>query len=69
MRRRYRVLLTLGLMALSGAALAQGMGMGSGVDDLRPRADTGGPPPVTNFLLIQTGSVLLIDTGNRFLIQ
>lgn len=28
-----------------------------------------GPPPVTRFILVNTGSILLVNTGSKFLIN
>ncbi len=63
MRRRYRALLTLGLIALSGAALAQGLGFGTGSDDLYPGKGAGVAPPSHILLLVGGGGILLVGGG------
>ena len=52
------------------AGLAQGFGLGFGVEDVAARGrHSGGVAPTHSALLIDTGSKFLIDTGNVLLIQ
>ncbi len=53
-------------MLASGAALAQGMGMGMGIDDITTRAHFNRPPLACNHILSALGSKLLIETGSAF---
>lgn len=59
--RKSAVLIGLGIVALGAAALAQDMGLGSGVPELRRVAP--GPPAVPSAILVNTGVKLLVDTG------
>ncbi len=63
MHRRYRALVALALLLLSGGALAQGFGFGMGFDDQR-RAVAGPPAVIGNLLLVGGGNILLVGGGN-----
>jgi hypothetical protein len=60
-----RTLIILGLTLLAGAAYAQFNGCAPGFCS----AGTGGGGGSGNFLLSETGSALLVDTGVKFLVQ
>ncbi len=67
---RYGCCALLILLGVATGALAQGFGLGFGLDDIRrQKVGTPSPPPVGTKLLIDTGSVMLIDTGSAILIQ
>jgi hypothetical protein len=58
------------LLALAGAAQAFGLGLGNRFGRLGSfGAGSGSAPPGTNFLLVNTGSKLLANTGSAILIQ
>jgi hypothetical protein len=63
MRYRVRALLIAALIALSGAALAQGLGFGLGMDDLR--GGKGGPPAVATFWLWNTNGKIIWNTNGK----
>lgn len=69
MHRRHlaRHLLILGLLLGSGAALAQGLGLGLGFDDLVPRGGKPGPPAVETFWLWNTHGTLIWNTHGSVL--
>ncbi len=70
----HKSLILIAIIAAIGFAagsdvLAQGIGIGSGVDDSAIRSNAPGPPAVPSAFLIDTGSVMLIDTGAALLIH
>lgn len=66
MRIGYRTLLILIILSAAGIAVAQSMGGGIGVMEVKNQGGHGGgPPPGTAVcLLAQTGVKLLADTGD-----
>lgn len=58
------------LLVLATAAHGFGLGLGNRFGRLGAiGGGSGAVPPATNFLLANTGSVLLVDAGVKFLIQ
>lgn len=77
---RYALLIALDLIALTAFALAQsgyvggigsgdnigGLGGGIGFGIVSGTVGAAAPPPPASFLLINTGTILLIQTGSKF---
>jgi len=59
--------LLIGLLLAAGPVLAQGIGFGFGFDDIR--VFKAGPAAPASALLINTGNKFLINTGIVLLIQ
>lgn len=59
--RNRALLIAAGLMLLGGIALAQDMGLGMSVPEMRRVA--AGPPAVPSAILVNTGVKLLVNTG------
>lgn len=67
-KRRWPLLIALGLTLLGGAALAQSLGLGMGSDDLYPGRG-GGVAPVAACITYQTGLCVTYDTGKALTYQ
>jgi len=63
MCNRLRALLILALLLLSGAALAQGLGFGMGIDDIRGASS--GPPAAPSFWLWNTNGNITWNTNGK----
>ncbi len=66
-RRLARHLLIAALLLGGGGALAQGFGIGVGLDDLVIRSTKPGPPAVLTFWLWNTNGKIIWNTNGRVL--